>query len=92
MTSTEWQTSEHQERARAELERLRAETRELHGEARLQADQHINKLNDRIAELEGQENSNSEVFGSRVEGLAAAFKNAWHDIRNSAKNALGERS
>lgn len=77
---------------RAELERMRSQVRTLHGEARLHADQHINKLNDRIAELEGRDNSDSEVFGSRVEGLAAAFKNAWHDIRNSAKNALGERS
>jgi predicted nuclease with TOPRIM domain len=80
MTNSQRETQAHLERVHDELEKLRSEARFLQGEARLQADQHINMINDRIADLESRENSNSEVFGNAMEDIASAFKSAWHHI------------
>jgi len=63
------------EQMRLELERMRWEAQQLEAEARLDADQQLNKLEDQIEELE--RNADSTPFGGVV---ALGLGEAWDNI------------
>lgn len=68
------------ERKRAQLEELRSQAQNLQGEARLQADQHVNKLNDEIEELESHPKAELEHLKYGEIGLLGAIKRTWRDL------------
>ncbi len=68
------------QRKRAQLEKLREDAQQLQGEARLQADQHVNKLSDEIEELERHPRAEAEKLKYGEMGLLGAIKRTWREL------------
>lgn len=92
---TELKNSEIRElvqRKRAQLEELRNQAEKVQGEARLQADQHMNKLNDEIEELERHPRAELEHLENGEIGLFGAIKRTWRDLTGQSKSHFSRNS
>jgi DNA uptake protein ComE-like DNA-binding protein len=84
-SSVQHQVHAHSEKLRGELEIIRGEALKLQGEARLQVDQHMNTLKDRIEGLERKADKMSDDADDS--DLETAAKKAWEDISTGIENA-----